>query len=411
MTNAKKNRFSYSVGERGRNRVRVFAHAETGRMFLEFASGSYTSPATSAGRVRPKVERVALGHSDIERAKQAAEKLAADLRTATPQATAEITLAALFDRYVCEVTPQKSVGKQKHDRRCVEIFRRAFGEERLVRSMSRLEWDRYIRDRRSGKLRPLSVMEVRQVRNRVIAYDLRFLLAVLKWATEVTDHHGVPLLLRNPLKGLPLPKEENPVRSCFNYEQYTILRSRAASIHAMFDIALVLAYETGHRIGSIRQLQWSDILWDRKSIRWRSEHDKMGREHTTPLTDEALKCLCDVRITHMAIGATWIFPSPNDASVPCSRHLLRDWMERGLKHLNLPRGGRWGWHAFRRQFATELKATPLKDLCALGGWTSGQTVLMYTQADAATMRTALENRQTSVVAISGQSTPRIHTTL
>jgi hypothetical protein len=41
-----------------------------------------------------------------------------------------------------------------------------------------------------------------------------------------------------------------------------------------------------------------------------------------------------------------------------------------------------------------LKLVPLKDLCALGGWKSPETVLTcYQQADAVTMQQALESRQ------------------
>ena len=52
-----------------------------------------------------------------------------------------------------------------------------------------------------------------------------------------------------------------------------------------------------------------------------------------------------------------------------------------------------GWHSLRRKFATELKATPLKDLCYLGGWKDPQTVLKcYQRPDEETMRTALASR-------------------
>jgi hypothetical protein len=54
----------------------------------------------------------------------------------------------------------------------------------------------------------------------------------------------------------------------------------------------------------------------------------------------------------------------------------------------------------RRLFATELRhSTPLKDLCALGGWKNAQTVLTcYQRADEKTMRTALEGRATRTLA-------------
>jgi hypothetical protein len=53
-----------------------------------------------------------------------------------------------------------------------------------------------------------------------------------------------------------------------------------------------------------------------------------------------------------------------------------------------------GWHSLRRKFATELKHTPLKDLCYLGGWKEPQTVLKcYQRADEGTMREALASRK------------------
>ena len=55
---------------------------------------------------------------------------------------------------------------------------------------------------------------------------------------------------------------------------------------------------------------------------------------------------------------------------------------------------RYGWHSFRRLFASELKATNLKDLCALGGWRSAQVLLStYIQPDEATQREALAQRK------------------
>jgi hypothetical protein len=50
-------------------------------------------------------------------------------------------------------------------------------------------------------------------------------------------------------------------------------------------------------------------------------------------------------------------------------------------------------NTLRRQFATEMKHAPLKDLCALGGWKSAQTVLTcYQRADTVSMQQALAAR-------------------
>lgn len=53
-----------------------------------------------------------------------------------------------------------------------------------------------------------------------------------------------------------------------------------------------------------------------------------------------------------------------------------------------------GYHSLRRQFATELKDAPLKDLAYLGGWKDPKTLLTcYQQADEGTQRRALESRR------------------
>jgi integrase len=64
------------------------------------------------------------------------------------------------------------------------------------------------------------------------------------------------------------------------------------------------------------------------------------------------------------------------------------------KRAGLPSGERFGWHSFRRAFATEMKRAPLKDLCEMGGWRSPATVLtVYQAADEGTQREAVAARQ------------------
>ncbi len=60
----------------------------------------------------------------------------------------------------------------------------------------------------------------------------------------------------------------------------------------------------------------------------------------------------------------------------------------------LPTGMRYGWHSVRRKFASELKQTNLKDLCALGGWKAAATLLTcYVAADDGTQCDALAQRR------------------
>ncbi len=88
-----------------------------------------------------------------------------------------------------------------------------------------------------------------------------------------------------------------------------------------------------------------------------------------------------------------MFPAPGDASQPVSRHLMRDWWQRGEKQAKVLRAPGLGFHSLRRLFATEMKHIPLTDLCYLGGWKEPQTVLKcYQRPDEDTMRAALAGR-------------------
>jgi integrase len=109
------------------------------------------------------------------------------------------------------------------------------------------------------------------------------------------------------------------------------------SISPLFELALVLAHETGHRIGSTRLLKWSDVAIEAKTIRWRGENDKIGFEHVTWLTPAALQALEQARRERPVIGEAWVFGAPGDASQPVSRHLMRDWWQQGEALAKVPR--------------------------------------------------------------------------
>lgn len=138
-----------------------------------------------------------------------------------------------------------------------------------------------------------------------------------------------------PTKGAVEP---SPRWAIVTAPQYEALLERADEVHRLFRLALVPVHETRHRVGV-------DIA------------------------------------------------SPGDPSQPVSRHLVRDWWERGEQLAGLAREPGRGWHSLRRQFATELKGMPLADLAALGGWRSPATILAcYQQPDPITMREGLARR-------------------
>ena len=266
-----KSQWSYSTGERGRNRVNTFEHS-SGVLMLEFYE---RQRGTNARRVR-----LSLGHRDRTKAKQQADEAAAKLGKAEALKPEELTLRELFDIYGREKTPTKGKSKRDHDCRASKMFLGFLGAVRVVSTLSERDWSRFVQERRTGKTGPTK----QPVGDRQVAYDLKFLLSVLNWATKAGDGRGGFLLHENPLKGCPLPKEKSPRRPLLYDEEYSALRRVAGDVGWRFRVALILAHETGHRIGAIRLLRWSDVDLQRQTVRWRKSNDKIGMEHETWLT-------------------------------------------------------------------------------------------------------------------------------
>ena len=156
----------------------------------------------------------------------------------------------------------------------------------------------------------------------------------------------------------------------------------------------MLAHETGHRIGAIRKLRWSDIDYEGREVRWRAEHEKTGYEHRTPLTDEALAALEEARRMATGSGDAPVLSSSRDATRCMSRVCAFQWWKKAQTLAGLEPKPRRGRHSLRRKFASDLMDVPLKVLCELRGWKDAQTVLRcYQRPDAGQLRTALEGRR------------------
>ena len=382
MARTKPIRRSYGAGEWGRNRVRVFPDPKTGLFQIEWREN---------GR---RLTR-SLKHRDWSRAKRQADEFAAGF--AGPEANGSkeaepelLTLGTLFDIYGEEVTPTKGERTRRRDRVATAMFLRFFGRDRDPVTLSQRDWDRFIRARRAGRVG----LSGEPVGNRTIEWDLTFLMAVLNWASRSRDEGGRLLLDRNPLKGLRKPREKNPTRVVLNEEEYRALVKVSRTINWRFHVALVLAHETGHRIGAIRKLRWSDIDLEGREIRWRAKHEKTGYEHRTPVTAEAIAALEEARRMSTETGEAPVLPAGTDPARCMGRGwAYRLWNRAEKLAVLKPKRGR-GWHSLRRKFATDLMDQPLKVLCQLGGWKNAHTVLRcYQRADDGQLRKALESRR------------------
>ncbi|WP_420449856.1 tyrosine-type recombinase/integrase [Candidatus Palauibacter sp.] len=381
MARTKRSRRSYGAGEWGRNRVRVFPDPKTGLFQIEWREN---------GR---RLTR-SLGHQDWTRAKKQADEFAAgfvgpDLNGKAEAEPEPLTLEKLFDIYGEEVTPTKTERVQHRDRIGTRMFLDFLGRDRRPETLSRRDWDRFIRERRAGRIGPSG----KPVSNRTIELDLRFLIAVLNWATKSRDEEGRLLLDSNPLRGLKTPKEKNPTRVVLSEEEYQAMLGVSRQVDWRFHVAFVLAHETGHRIGAIRNLRWGDIDFEGREVRWRAEHEKTGYEHVTPLTDEAVATLEKARGSGDGTGNAPVLPSSRDATRGVQRASVFQWWRKAETLAGLEPKPRRGWHSLRRKFASDLMDLPLKVLCELGGWRDAQTVLRcYQRPRAGQLRKALDSR-------------------
>lgn len=103
--------------------------------------------------------------------------------------------------------------------------------------------------------------------------------------------------------------------------------------------------------------------------------------------------LAEFRAAYPAIGAALLFPHPKrrrHPGKPVTRHLAAYWLTEAFRRGKLAKPVGSLWHMFRRVWATERKALPLKDVAAAGGWRDTSTLLRYQQPDAATLRAVVE---------------------
>src|SRR5689334_10013219 len=105
--------WSYSAGQWGRKRVRVFQRGSA--IWIDYV-------AADGNRVRHS-----LGHADRSRATLEADEVAARFGRTESRPPSTLTLSRLFDIYAKEITPKKSDSAQAHDRRTMPLFLKAFG--------------------------------------------------------------------------------------------------------------------------------------------------------------------------------------------------------------------------------------------------------------------------------------------
>ncbi len=380
-------------------RVRLFEKRRNGTFYRTiWVRGQGRDHASLKTRDRNEAER--LGRLLL------AELLRQEETTKSPR----LTLRALWQRYEteCATYLDNKVDTRRDDAARAKILLAFFGEQCDVRTLTARDQAAYAARRKAGGIVLADGVKTRLVRVRSAEMDLVLLHAMLGWATTVRLPNGARLLDANPLSGVRREREQNPARPVASWERFQRTRTamrklqqeaaecRAAdpdSVTAEMDetrwakmeLALVLAEATGRRLGSIRQLRWEDIDFSRRTIRWRAEFDKKGKEWVIPMPDSLAEELKQFRMRFGAITG-WIFAGERKLDQPMDRHLFDKWLHVAEKKAKLPKLEGGLWHPYRRKWATERKHHSLKDVAAAGGWKDTETLLTcYQQPDADTL--------------------------
>jgi integrase len=437
--------WSFKAGEKGRNRVRVYEDPKRGIL------AEYYEPQGNG--LRPVKRRVVLGRISREDAEQKAKDMAEAFDALGTPPEPELTLGRLFDIYEVEVTPTKSVGKQKHDRACMELFSRFFMKElkgearqRAAAALRRRgrkgfrwaeacpvapatinyrHWQRFITERTAGLIAPAQArkreidgkLRYPPVGPRAAQYDLQFLRAVLSWATIAGEDRG-PFLERSPVEGFKLPRNPSPERPPIYEEEYQAMleavertppRKRRRGTQeakptpaelARRRLQLVLLNGQGHRAQSVRHLRWTDFDLAGARVRWAAEHDKQRAEHWTTLSALEVE---EIRRARGIIGEVggWVFPSPVDAKKPMGRSLFEDWFKEAARTAGVERR-RIGPHSMRRKAATEMDDTDAAAAAAALGMSVITYLTIYKRPNEQRQREAQAGRRPLRRSVGGQ---------
>ena len=346
-----------------------------------------------------------------ERAKAIARSLA-ELEL-TGGAIERITLRHLTQLYLYHRGPLLSARRKRFMEVMLALFRTHLGDAFTATDFSQHHVDTFTKARQNETLKPEGAPPgspgPETIRN-----DLEGLSIVCNWACGFRAG-GRPLLGFNPVRGLKLPREENPARPLATEERYRSLLAVSDEADPMGRLRclLVLAWETGRRISSLIHLRASDVLFTRdqvrralaeegqdeawadhwpQAIRWRAANDKKGYLSFSPVTNTTLDALEVYLKRRAVVGEAWLFPrDENRPDEPMTRRLADVRLNKAEKLAALLHQKRGGWHTFRRAWATRRKHLPVQDVMAAGGWRDINALQKaYQAADPETVRRVME---------------------
>lgn len=264
------------------------------------------------------------------------------------------------------------------------------------------------------------------VGGRAVAREVNVIRALFRWAAAQRRADGTPWIAAHRIAAMR-PMDDPESRQPQMTEQlYRELLGVAPQIADDLADLLVVAHETGRRIGAIVGLTFRDFDHREQTVRWRRELDKEGRAARVPASTALLRCVLDrarllglpedaplpvfgrrVRDTAAPQRKRGESDSAYEARASAARRRVlgargrpmlpgyaRDLLDRAFQRLGRRRPVGFGFHALRRKFATEAaELGGTKVAMALGGWRDARTFMdRYNQPGDDQLRGMLASR-------------------
>jgi integrase len=279
-----------------------------------------------------------------------------------------LTFAQLADRYEMKGFDGRSAGYKRDALAAIRRIAAVLGPEMPIADLKPSDVQRYVAYR-------LAERNKLRVAHRA---DVVALKIACNWAV------GEELLPLSPFDAFKrkrgvLPPKSTPRRPFVTQERYDAMLAAARKFPPMFGVLLTLAWETGHRLSAILELQWSDVVIGKTRgdgmIRWYPGADTNKRfEHTLPMNAKAREALLIWQKESPGVGDTRLFP-------PSAREFAKRTFRKAERAAKLPHLAQGGWHMLRRGWATKRKQFAIQEVALGGGWKDTATAALYQQVE------------------------------
>lgn len=308
------------------------------------------------------------------------------------------TLGQLFERFRRDGLPHLSragEGRKRKIKKALTALQNFFGKGFVAEEFTPDDWRRYQSKREKGVIDHQGYYvedpdERRPVSAATADGDLQVLKQVFIWATEEE------LLGRVPARKMKPRTNPDPPRPIVGDDLLEGLRKEARKltmrlrgdgeneeVPTYLPEMIEVADGTGQRLGAIINLRVGDLELDRSRygvVRWRAEHDKNRQTRRVPIpervrraVDRQLERLPDLLGHEILHEDDPLWPAP-DSDGRLRKDVAIGWLQEAEREVRGYHVKGFGFHAFRRRWATENKHLPRKTAAHMGGWKGPHTM-------------------------------------